>query len=176
MQYVEQVSLFLASPGDVSRERAQVRSVVAELNLTLGKARGFIVDVWDWQTHAAPAFGGDAQSLINRQADFLDSCDVFVGLMWNRFGTPTPRAASGTEEEFRLAVSRYERAHRPEILFYFRSSPARLSTQEQLDQKGRVLRFKAEMQQAGLTWDYQSVADFRTQFHRHLSNWLMQRG
>ena len=41
--------------------------------------------------------GIDAQDVINRQ---LGEYDIFLGIMNTRFGSPTHRADSGTEEEF----------------------------------------------------------------------------
>ena len=46
--------------------------------------------------------------------------DLFIGLMWRRLGTPTPRAISGTVEEFELAVKAHEQVGKPDIWFYFR--------------------------------------------------------
>ena len=57
-----------------------------------------------WETDTFPSIGKDAQSIINEQIG--DDYDIFVGLMWTRFGTPTPRAGSGTEEEFNLALEK----------------------------------------------------------------------
>ncbi|PYL26201.1 MAG: hypothetical protein DMF37_02915 [Verrucomicrobia bacterium] len=44
--------------------------------------------------------GADAQDVINHQ---LAEYDIFLGIMSCRFGSPTKRAHSGTEEEFNRA-------------------------------------------------------------------------
>ena len=59
-----------------------------------------------WETHAYPNFGIDAQDVINEQIP--DDYDLFVGIMWCRYGTPTGRAGSGTVEEFERAKARYD--------------------------------------------------------------------
>ena len=43
----------------------------------------------------------DPQDVVNRQ---IGEYDLFVGILWNRMGTPTAVATSGTEEEFQPRV------------------------------------------------------------------------
>ena len=61
------------------------------------------------------------KTVINRQLP--DDCDIFLGVMWARFGTATPRAGSGTEEEFERALTRHQANSRSVmILFYFKQA------------------------------------------------------
>ena len=53
-----------------------------------------------WESHCNPGVGSNVQSVINEQ---IGPTDIYVGIMWKRFGTPTGRAGSGTEEEFKAA-------------------------------------------------------------------------
>ena len=69
--------------------------------------------------------------------------------MWNRLGTPTPRAESGTVEEFERAVAALTQHGQPNIWFYFRQAPAKLDTDEQLEQRKKVLAFKKQVQANG---------------------------
>src|SRR5947209_12480345 len=100
MEPIHKLRVFLASPGDVNKERKQAREVVEEINRTIAAARGVLIETVGWETHAYPSYGRDAQSLVNEQIANMDKFDLFVGIMWKRFGRPTPRAESGTEEEF----------------------------------------------------------------------------
>src|SRR5713226_3508562 len=101
------VTAFLASPSDVEAERAKLEDVVQELNLTWSKTLGMRLDLLRWETHAYPGVGHDAQDVINQQIG--DEYDIFIGIMWGRFGSSTERADSGTEEEFRRARERHEK-------------------------------------------------------------------
>lgn len=174
-QQVEQLKVFLASPGDVQAEREQARQVVDDINRTIGRNQGIHVDVVGWDTDAYPGFGQDAQGLINTQIADMTEYDLFVGIMWNRFGAPTPRAGSGTEEEFNLAAASFQEHGRPYIMFYFSQEPANLATEDQIEQKAKVLKFKKNVQQGGLTWNYSGAQEFRTLFQTHLSTWLLSR-
>jgi hypothetical protein len=61
--------------------------------------------------------------VVNRQLP-IPEYDIFIGIIWRRFGAPTKRAGSGTEEEFRIAYESWKRNREPrEILFYFCQAP-----------------------------------------------------
>src|SRR5882757_6446254 len=94
----EQVlSVFVASPSDVANERAKLESIISEINVTWSRQLGIRLDLIRWETHANPGIDVDAQAVINKQIP--DDYDIFIGILWCRYGTPTQRAESGTIEE-----------------------------------------------------------------------------
>lgn len=131
---VDRIRLFLASPGDVSDERTAVREIAESLNRVRSNSNKPWIEVVGWETHTFPAYGGDPQSIVNKQIADMGKFDLFVGIMWNRFGKPTPRAKSGTLAEFELAKRSYECLGRPHIMFYFRQQPALFDTVEDCEQ------------------------------------------
>lgn len=173
---MELLKVFVASPGDVPEERKVVREVIDDLNRTTASEKGVILQVVGWETDARPGFGSDPQSLVNDQIADMSQYDLFIGILWDRFGTPTPRAESGTEEEFHRAVESHRRGQRPEIMFYFCQRPTAFRSPEQAAQKGRVLEFRSKLQKQSLTWDYETVEDFRRHLTTHLSLWLRKLG
>ena len=86
--------VFVASPSDMQPQRDALEEVIRELNLTWSRKLGIRLDLVRWETHGVP----DAQDVLNRELP--DDPDIFIGLMWGRYGTPTSSAGSGTEEEF----------------------------------------------------------------------------
>src|SRR5688500_1316029 len=102
--HVEKLLIFLASPGDVASERNHVHNVIAELNRTVAPEKDVVLQVVSWEYDTFPGYGTDAQSVINAQIAEMKKYSLFVGIMWSRVGTPTPRAESGTIEEFERAV------------------------------------------------------------------------
>jgi hypothetical protein len=162
------VRLFVASPSDVGDERIQLGEVVKELNLTLGPALGFKLELVGWETHVHPSMGS-IQPNINRQ---IGDYDILVGIMWNRFGTRTETAGSGTEEEFRLAYDKWNRDGKPHIMFYFCKAPASFTSPEEAEQKQNVLRFRDEISQKGLVSEYENRAAFAGLVRLHLGRLL----
>jgi hypothetical protein len=96
--------VFLAAPRDLEVESDTVAAAVEELNLGLAPSVDMRLELVRWGTHITPNLGHDPQEVINRQIN--DDYEVFIGLLWTRFGTPTPRAESGTIEEFERARTR----------------------------------------------------------------------
>ena len=148
------------------KERRAVDAVADEINRTVGSAEGFCLDVKKWETRTRPA-AGRPQGVINQQ---LGVSDIFVGIMWKRFGTPTGKAGSGTEEEFDEAYAQWKRKrkHKPEILFYFRESKFFPRTAAEIRQFEAVQAFREKVQAKALTWTYPSAAQFANTLRPHL--------
>lgn len=168
----ELIRVFLASPGDVALEREAARRVIEETGRTVAPHLGVSIEMVGWDTHAFPAYGGDPQSLINKQIAKMAEYDLFVGILWNRIGTPTPRGQSGTEEEFRRAVEALERCGRPQIMLYFGQAPSNLTTADAVEQKGKVIAFRQELRDRALVWEYAAAGDFEGVFREHFLRWL----
>jgi formylglycine-generating enzyme required for sulfatase activity len=175
MSQVEKLLVFLASPGDVLKERGIVEEVIAELNRSVASEKGVVLQVVRWENDAFPGYGKDAQSIINEQIAAMANYALFVGIMWNRIGTPTPRASSGTVEEFELAKKAAAQNGRPEIWFYFREAASNLDTEDQLKQKKKVVEFRRQYKAKGMPWTYRKPADFREQFRNQITLWLNSR-
>jgi hypothetical protein len=172
MAQVEKLLIFLASPGDVPNERRYVREAVEQLNRTVAPQKGIVLQVVSWENDTFPGYGMDAQALINTQIAEMAKHSLFVGIMWNRIGTLTPRAASGTVEEFERAVAALAQHGQPDIWFYFREAAAKLDTDEQLEQRKRVLEFRKRVQANGLPWSYKRPSDIRDKFLNQMILWL----
>jgi len=156
----------VASPGDVNEERDTVALVVAEVRRMLETIVPYALETVRWETHAWPDVGDDAQDVINHE---IGEFDIFVGIMWRRFGTPTKRAESGTDEEFKRAFSFYKKYGKPKIMFYFRRSPFYPESLSELTQVKKVLRFKNDLEKLGvLYWTYNKPLEFERQFREHL--------
>jgi predicted MPP superfamily phosphohydrolase len=163
------IRILVSSPSDVSRERAAAGSVVAELNRTIAPELKIVLELIAWETHVYPG-AGRAQQLINEQ---LGDYDIFVGIMGRRFGTPTGRAGSGTEEEFNIALEHGAKTGTPHVLFYFSDEAAPFPDSRQaIDQLAQVQAFRERVQRAALVWRYSSASEFANIFRPHLTQLL----
>ncbi len=174
MPQVEKLKIFLASPGDVPTERRHVGKVIDELNRTVAADKGVYFEVTSSE-NAFPGYGKDGQAILNEQIGKMQEYDLFIGIMWSRIGTPTPRAKSGTAEEFGRAVQALRRKKKPEVWFYFRLSAVRPTIREEVKQLDEVIAFRNKFRGKGLFREYESPAAFRDQLREHLTLWLNQR-
>jgi len=134
------VTVFFASPGDVSDERSLFGSAIDELNSTTGAELGIRLQVTDW--HDVKAGMGRAQGLINPS---IEEADVFLGILWSRWGTPTGSYTAGFEEEYELAKSLNRNHGRPEVMLYFKAVDEQ-HLQDPGPQLTRVVAFKEKAQ------------------------------
>ena len=113
------VKIFLGSPGDLLQERRAVKAVVDEVNALLAERLGYQVELVGWENTSSTF--GRPQATINRE---LERCELFLGLMWKRWGTSTDTSgpySSGFEEEFTTSVARRLSQGRPEISILFKT-------------------------------------------------------
>ncbi len=114
--------ILLSSPDDVQYERNIMDQIVDELNKTLGSSHNVMIELVKFETDTYPSIGNDPQDVINKQIG--EDYDIFVGIFWKKFGTPTPRAGSGTEEEFNNAYNKYKNEPtKVKIMIYFNHMP-----------------------------------------------------
>ncbi|RCK29393.1 DUF4062 domain-containing protein [Thalassospira lucentensis] len=112
------VRIFLASPGDLSNERKIASEVVNELNKTHSAYWKCNLELFGWEDTISQY--GRPQEIINRE---LDQCELFIGMLWKRWGTPPDNDGhftSGFEEEFVRATDRMEQTKKPFISLMFK--------------------------------------------------------
>lgn len=169
---IDKYKLFLASPGDTKEERKIVTDVINDLNNTYGSRDNFIVELLKWETTVYPDFAEYSQDVINNKIG--TDYDIFVGIMWKKFGTPTNKAESGTVEEFDNAYNRYKNGEDVKIMFYFNS--AALPQDSDFEQFSKVAKFKSKIGLlGGLYFDYENLNVFEKQFRTHITNSILDK-
>jgi histone H3/H4 len=130
------LKVFLASPSDVAAERSAAQDVVNNINTVVGRELGWLIELYMWED-TEPGYGRP-QERIN---PMVDTCDLFIGLLWERWGQPTGTHGSGFEEEFERARNRRKNEPRPEIWLVFKHvDPGKLK--DPGIQLTKVLEFK----------------------------------
>ena len=81
------IKVFIASPGDVAVERRAFKDVVDELNKGFGRGAHVTFEPLGWED-ALSTVGRRSQSVINQD---IDVCDVFILVMWRRWGQDVAR-------------------------------------------------------------------------------------
>lgn len=137
----QEVVITIASPGGVNSEREAARAAVERLSVVIAPRLGCMLSVVMWEDE--PPGYGRPQSRINER---FDNADIFIGIIHQRWGTPTGHYSSGFEEEFSRALERRRAEGVPEIQLYVKDIAAEL-----LEDPGRqleqVLAFRAAYRQ-----------------------------
>jgi NACHT domain len=180
---VKQYHVFLASPGDVAEERQAVRQFFERYNRHIAQLWGVRFEVVDWENYATVGVGCPQELITKQTLDrFKDSLALVVGMMAQRFGSPTGNAESGTEEEFRWALQSNRETGYPEIKWFFKcvdkfvSPPDPDAITESLNQWKKVRAFRNELKSLGVFFaEYPESTAFRDTFENDLSRWLTDR-
>ena len=159
------LTIFLASPSDLNDERHIARQTVDDLNKCIGRTLGWQLELLGWED----TLPGSArpQELINRD---LALCDLFIGLLWKRWGQPTGKFTSGFEEEFTIAKNRHGIDGRPEIWMAFKTIDPDL-LRDPGDHLKRVIQFKS-LREAEKDVLFKEFSD-EVEWARLLRNWLL---
>lgn len=136
---VNHIRVFLASPGGVEDERSAAREIARELNQLLSR-HGWYIDLLGWEDRGPT--GGRPQADINSD---VERCDIFVGVLGNRWGTPTGDHSSGFAEEWSLAYDRHVRSGSPDLWLYFKQTPE-ASESDDANQRDRVAEFRGQIE------------------------------
>lgn len=155
------IRVFIASPGDVHKERDEACKVIHSWNAAHSMTRAVIIEPVRVETHPQAIQGGHPQDLINGQ--LLGRCDLLVAILWSRLGTPTHKDLSGTVQEIREFAG--EKGADKVLLFFCDRD---FSSSSDLEQVQAVRDFKEKIKAEGLYVQYTEVGDFAQLFRQQL--------
>ena len=157
--------VFLASPGDVKEERGVVKEVIETYN-QIHSCDNIKLELLCWEDSTHPSFGDYPQDVVNTQIG--DDYDVFIGILWARFGTPTSKYESGTEEEFYRAYNRYKDGDSIKLMVYRKDESIPPSSID-VEQLQKVNRFTSEVGKlGGYYFTFTGKEHFQEMFLKHL--------
>lgn len=167
------IRVFLASPSGLDDERDAARSAAGRINSTLGIKFDTQLIILGYENAAHPGKGADAQDVVNHQ--IKDNYDVFVGILWDRVGTETNRAPSGTIEEYDRALKKQAINGNVDLMVYFKSdsvSPDKIDP----DQLKLLQEFKNRVSKDGNFYSsFKTPDDFAALIRDHLESIVLER-
>ena len=166
------IRLFVAAPSDVETERKHVAVVAEALNRVIADERNVQFRVLGWKTDVrARVHEKGAQGPIDEDVP-VEQCDIVVGILWKRMGTPSPEMGgeTGTEHEIRAAVAASRKSEKPEVVVCFNDAPYRPKDIAESKQATRVLEFREEIRELELA--YEGADDFRDKIRAYLELYL----
>jgi len=162
------LTIFISCPGDMDEDKSSAARAVSEANKILRSSGSPIqFDIWEWKEDALPGVGIDPQNVIDQQ---IPEHDVYLGLMWKKFGQPTSIYGSGTEHEFRTSLEKHRSLQTPKhILFLFKTSIDSL-TQLDANEWAQITNFRNGLGDLGvLHQSYEKTDNLERLLRLHLS-------
>ncbi len=162
---ITEYDLLISCPGDVNGFIDIIRECIDNFNRVLGSVNKVGIVARHWSTDSYPQSGDRPQELLNQQ--FVRECDAAVALFWTKFGTPTDKYGSGTEEEVEEML-----ASGKQVFMYFLDVPVNLSNID-MDQYKKVEDFKAKYKGRGIYALVKDEHELRQQFTNHLAMYFL---
>ena len=163
----EKITKVLVScPSDVQDEVKIIDKICKQLS-TLPKIQTnteiIVYSYWLGNLTTPRITGEQPQDLINSDIEKLNP-DIFIGIMWNRFGDIQENNLRPTEEEFNNALDNHKKNGKPLIQFYFKKKSKSLNTLYECDQRKLVLIFKERLSKLGIYNSFKDVFKFPDDF------------
>lgn len=167
------IRVILSSPGDVNEERKRVSKVINRINKSIADEKSFRLELFKWEEDAIPGLHRKGPQAIINKLMGMNKCDLWIGILWNRFGTPTMGALSGTHHEFKAAIKNWKRRHRPHIMLYHKTRKRKVKGIRGWIQASRVRRFiKKFPRKKGMMATYASVPEFEEALFEDLNTFV----
>jgi len=153
--------LLISCPGDITDEIELINDSVIKFNELYSDELGITIQTKHWSKSSYAQSGGKPQALLNEQ--FINDCDAAVAVFWTRFGSPTDKYGSGTEEEIDLMIKAGK-----QVFMYFSDKPISPS---QNDYEGfqKIRDFRDKYKDKGIYSTYTTNEEFQNMFFAHLS-------
>ena len=167
-EIISKFKVFVASPSDLTEERESINEVISELNLIYGNPNNIVIELIKWETNSGPAISEQhVQGIINND---IGNYDLFIGLLWMKFGTPTQEFGSGTEEEFNIAYNKFlHDSSALQILFYFKNSLPKSLNDINPDQLSKVRDFRSSLGEKNvLYWEFNTKEELQKFLRLHI--------
>ena len=157
--------LLISCPGDVEEFVDDIENAVDRFNRLFGGSHHMRVDTKYWKRDSYPQMGDKPQNILNRQ--FANNCDMVVAVFWTKFGTPTDRYGSGTEEEIENMIS-----SRKQVFLYFLEKECHPSAYSSSYEN--VRKFKERCRQRGVYQEVSDEKELSEKFYDHLTQYFLE--
>lgn len=163
------INIFISSPSDVIEERSLVDDVIKDINHIWSDTFNvsFRSKKWEDDVFSRISNKNPNEIIIEEIGD----CDIYLGIMWKKFGTPSGDYDSGTEQEFRFVQDNFKKYKKPLIKFYFCKKWIEPDDLD-IEQWKLVKNFENELKNIGIVKSYWSTEEFKYILFKELSQYL----
>jgi len=166
------LEVFISYASDLEPESKSVAGVVDRVSILYGKQFGITLHAVLFKRDIVPRSGkGDPQSEINKS---VEQATFFIGLMWGRYGTSTPRAKSGMQEEYDMALACLKNRGRKmfHVAYYFCTRKADLRSIDARQLKA-VASFRDRVAKDGPYAEFRQRADLERRVREDLESMVL---
>lgn len=172
---IKQIKILISCPADVENIKDLIEKCCANFNPAFSKNENIVFEVIHWKKNVnAIITGGRPQDIINQEFEDQEY-DIFIGILWKRFGEKQSNGKTPTEEEYEIALKNYKEKQKPKkVKVYFKQDlNAMPKTEEDILQMTEILRFKKKIQKEGLYAEF-NEGGFLHFFYKELQDFFYE--
>ncbi len=157
---IRQITVFISCPSDVESEKDIIIRLCDTFSNHIFARKGIHIKPVHWKKDVTPIITGDGpQDIIDRRLSDEDY-DIYIGILWKRFGEPQRNGLTPTEGEFEDALKSYQKAGRPLIAMFFKAEKFYLGDENEALQVLEVQKFKKRVKSLGLYDSFATPLEF----------------
>lgn len=160
--------VLLSCPGDVLDQMDLVREAINSFNEGIGLDNNVVLMLRHWSISAYAESGKKAQESLNSQ--FVKYCDVVIAIFGDRFGSPTDKYRSGTEEEIEMFLNEGKQV----FMFFYEGGRTKDADLEQA-QKVRDFKEEYKSKNKGVLVTYSEKKDLKSLLKDNLEMWFLRK-
>lgn len=160
--------VLLSCPGDVLDQMDLVREAINSFNEGVGLDNNVVLMLRHWSISAYAESGKKAQESLNSQ--FVKYCDVVIAIFGDRFGSPTDKYRSGTEEEIEMFLNEGKQV----FMFFYEGGRTKDADLEQA-QKVRDFKEEYKSKNKGVLVTYSEKKDLKSLLKDNLEMWFLRK-
>ena len=139
------IVVLISCPSDVEVERDIVYEVCEEISADNENYKDIILSAIHWKNDVRPIMTKKtSQEEIDAQFAKLKP-DIYIGIMWKKYGERKIEGVSPTEHEFNIAYNNYIKFSRPQCMFIFSENSPSFPDQKEAEQLLEVAQFKNKL-------------------------------
>lgn len=160
-QTVRQIKVVISCPSDVDKEKDIIISLCNTLSNHIFAKKNIHIKSIHWAKDVPRVITGEGpQGIIDKYLEDQDY-DIYIGILWKRFGDPQPNGLTPTESEFEDALKRYEKIRRPLIKFLFKTEKFYPNDEYETSQFLALQKFKKRIKPLGLYDSFTTDLEFQ---------------
>lgn len=156
--------ILLSCPSDCENKKKVVEESIKIVNATVGETKHLKLELKYWKNDTYPQTGSSGQDIINRQ--LVDNCDAVIAIFWTKFGSPTDKYGSGTEEEIERMIQQ-----KKQVFLYFCEEPMPPTSINSIEIE-KIKDFKKKCESNGLYKIFSNDKELKNKLEKDLVGWL----
>lgn len=153
------INIFLSCTSEIVNEIDHLEHAANVINTT---RRDLQVNILRFNKNSHPSSGAHAQELIYNQIG--DKYDIYLGIFWKKYGSPTKKYDSGVVDEYENAKELGKK-----IMFYFNTQPPTSMNEININDFTKIENFKKKLEKDNILYhQYNGSDSFDSCIIKHL--------